>query len=73
MMPTARADPAETLLLRQARLATLAPGQTGLGVIDKGAVVIENGRILYVGPEDDVSVGRACRWWIAAGGGSHLA
>lgn len=57
MMPTARPDPAETLLLRQARLATLAPGQTGLGVIDKGAVVIENGRILYVGPEDDVSVG----------------
>ncbi|SMC93883.1 imidazolonepropionase [Rhizobium sp. RU36D] len=52
----ARPEGTQTLLLRNARLATLAPGQPGLGIVDNGAVLIENGRILFAGPQDQVSV-----------------
>ncbi|CAH0339183.1 imidazolonepropionase [Rhizobium sp. CECT 9324] len=38
-------------LLRNARLATLAPSLSGLGIIDNGVILIENGRIAYVGDE----------------------
>lgn len=55
MQPIAIPDSAETLLLRHARLATLAPGLPGLGIIDNGAAVIENGRITYAGPDDQVT------------------
>lgn len=56
MQPIAGSDAADTLLLRHARLATLAPGLPGLGVVDKGAVVIRGGRIIFAGAEDDVSL-----------------
>jgi imidazolonepropionase len=41
-------------LLRNARLATLAPDWPGLGIVERGAVAIENGRIAYVGPESEM-------------------
>lgn len=56
MQPLARSDIADTLLLRHARLATLAPDLPGLGVVDKGAVVIRGGRIIFAGAEDEVSL-----------------
>jgi len=43
-------------LWRNARLATLDPLKPGLGIIEKGAVVVENGKIAFVGPESDVPV-----------------
>jgi len=36
---------------RNARLATLAPGSAGLGVVEHGAVASHAGRIAYAGPE----------------------
>jgi len=36
---------------RNARLATLAPGSSGLGVVERGAVPSRAGRIAYAGPE----------------------
>ena len=39
---------------RNARLATLAADLPGLGVIDKGAVVAEGGRIVFAGAEADL-------------------
>ncbi len=36
-----------------ARLATLAPGRPGLGVVDHGLVASRDGRILYAGPAQD--------------------
>ena len=41
-------------LWRNARLATLAPGHPGLGVVAPGAVVARAGRILFAGPDADV-------------------
>jgi imidazolonepropionase len=41
-------------LWRQARLATLDPRQPGLGIIEKGAVGMRDGRIAFVGPEADL-------------------
>src|ERR1700730_19009488 len=41
-------------LLRNARLATLEPGRPGLGIIERGAVAIENGRIAYAGDEGEM-------------------
>lgn len=43
-------------LWRNARLATLDPQKPGLGIIDKGAIVTEGGRIRFVGPEADLPV-----------------
>ena len=37
-----------------ARLATLAPRQPGLGLVERGAVAVREGRIAYAGPEADV-------------------
>ena len=39
---------------RNARLATLAGTQPGLGVVERGAIVAEDGRILYAGAEADM-------------------
>ncbi len=39
---------------RNARLATLAPGAPGLGVVDRGAVAARAGRIAFAGPEVDM-------------------
>ncbi len=38
---------ARPALWRNARLATLAPDKEGLGIVEKGAVLIENGRIAF--------------------------
>ncbi|MBB3962385.1 imidazolonepropionase [Rhizobium metallidurans] len=43
-------------LWRNARLATLDPAKEGLGVVEKGAVVVESGRITYTGPESELPV-----------------
>ena len=39
---------------RNARLATMAPDRPGLGIVERGAVVAREGRIAYVGPEDEL-------------------
>ncbi len=39
---------------RNARLATLAPGRPGLGIIEAGAVACEGGRIVFTGPEREL-------------------
>jgi imidazolonepropionase len=36
------------------RLATLDPGRPGLGVVDNGAIASSDGRIVWVGPVDDM-------------------
>lgn len=41
-------------LWRNARLATLREDLPGLGIIEKGAVVFEGGRILFAGPEGEL-------------------
>ncbi len=41
-------------LFRNARLATVAAGQPGLGLVEKGAIAVKNGRIAYAGPEADL-------------------
>jgi imidazolonepropionase len=41
-------------LFRDARLATLAPGSEGLGVVEKGAIAALGNRIVYAGPEADL-------------------
>jgi imidazolonepropionase len=46
-------------LWRNARLATLAEGEAGLGVVEKGAVAALDGRIVHAGPESDVPGGFA--------------
>jgi imidazolonepropionase len=40
-----------------ARLATLAPGRPGLGVIERGAVAAKDGRIAFAGPVADLPTG----------------
>jgi imidazolonepropionase len=35
---------------RDARLATLAPGRSGLGIVERGAVAAKDGRIVFAGP-----------------------
>jgi imidazolonepropionase len=41
-------------LWRNARLATLAEGSQGLGIVEKGAVVTEGTRIAFAGPESEL-------------------
>ena len=41
---------------RNARLATLSPALPGMGLVEHGAVAVENGRIVYVGPEAEMPV-----------------
>ncbi len=43
-------------VLTNARLATLAEGSAGLGLVEDGAVLIENGRIAYAGPRAGLPV-----------------
>jgi imidazolonepropionase len=40
-----------------ARLATLAPGRPGLGVIERGAVAAKDGRIAFAGPAAELPAG----------------
>src|SRR5271163_3185242 len=37
-----------------ARLATLAPGRLGLGVVEAGAIAAREGRIAFAGPQDEL-------------------
>lgn len=39
---------------RNARLATLDPRRPGLGIVERGAVAVENGRIAFAGPQSDL-------------------
>ncbi|OJU05929.1 MAG: imidazolonepropionase [Rhizobium sp. 63-7] len=50
-----------SILLRNARLATLAPGLPGLGIVENGAVLIEDGHIAFVGEERDAVVPSGAR------------
>jgi imidazolonepropionase len=43
-------------LLRNARLVTLAPTMPGLGIVERGAILIEGGRIAYAGDEAGIAV-----------------
>lgn len=42
-------------LWTNARIATLDPGLSGLGIIDRGAILVEAGRILWVGDVSEIS------------------
>src|SRR5438445_5148586 len=41
-------------LWRNARLATMADGAAGLGVVEKGAIAAHDGRIVFAGAEADM-------------------
>ncbi|RWI93619.1 MAG: imidazolonepropionase [Mesorhizobium sp.] len=41
-------------LWRNARLATMAEGAAGLGIVEKGAIAARDGLIVYAGPEADL-------------------
>ncbi len=47
-------DSSPRTLWRNARLATLRQDLPGLGIIEKGAIVCEGGRILFAGPEGEL-------------------
>ncbi|HTZ66415.1 MAG TPA: imidazolonepropionase [Roseiarcus sp.] len=53
MVQTNDADRVDTVWLN-ARLATLIEGRPGLGVVESGAVAARNGRIAFVGPQQDL-------------------
>lgn len=42
------------ILWRNARLATLASARTGLGIVEKGAIAVADGRIVFAGPDSDL-------------------
>jgi imidazolonepropionase len=42
---------------RDVRLATMAPGLPGLGLIDRGVLACRDGRIVFVGPADHAPAG----------------
>src|SRR5271154_723528 len=46
-------DRPETIWLN-ARLATLAPGRPGLGIVEYGAIAARDGRIAFAGPEGEL-------------------
>ena len=50
-------NPRPNRLWRNARLVTLAPSRRGLGVIERGAVACQDGRITFTGPESDLPRG----------------
>ncbi len=47
------AGAADRRVWRNARLATLAVGASGLGIVECGALAAENGRIVYAGSESE--------------------
>src|SRR5687768_10225616 len=46
-------------LFRNARLATLDPHLPGLGIVEKGAVLAQHGRIVHAGPEAELPSGHS--------------
>jgi imidazolonepropionase len=55
-MPASK-DTSSKKVWRNARLATLDEVLPGLGLVEKGAVVAEGGRIVFAGPEADLPAG----------------
>lgn len=49
----------EVRVWRNARLATLAPDLPGLGIVDRGAVAAQGGRIVYASAESELPSGLA--------------
>jgi imidazolonepropionase len=47
-------QPSKPCIWTDARIATMAPDRTGLGVIEDGAIVSIDGRISWIGPSADV-------------------
>ena len=47
-------NPGLDRLFRNARLVTLAPAAAGLGLVERGAVAVCDGRIAYAGPEAEL-------------------
>ena len=47
------------LVVRDARIMTCDPARGALGVIDHGAMVIEDGRVAWIGDDSDAPQGRA--------------
>ena len=55
---------ATTTVLRNAKLATLVPGSSPYGLIERGAVVVSKGKIAWIGSESELPesyAGAACR------------
>lgn len=48
------ANTSSTTVWRNARLATMAPGQPGIGEVERGAVAAHDGRIVFAGLETDL-------------------
>ena len=55
-MPASK-DTSSKKVSRNARLATLDEALPGLGLVEKGAVVAEGGRIVFAGPEAALPTG----------------
>ncbi|GLS34181.1 imidazolonepropionase [Mesorhizobium albiziae] len=53
-MPSGEAMQGPVRIWRNARLATLAEGAPGLGIVEKGAVAVRDDRIVYAGPEAEL-------------------
>ena len=53
MVQTNAPNPLDTVWLN-ARLATLAPTRPGLGILESGAIAAREGRIAFVGPQDEL-------------------
>ena len=51
-------SPVLPTLIRNARIATMAELQAGLGTVDGGVILIEDGRIAFVGKEADLPAAR---------------
>ena len=54
MANASKAQARGTRIWRNARLATLAEGLPGLGVVEKGAIVARDGRIVFAGAEAEL-------------------
>lgn len=55
---------ATTTVLRNAKLATMVPGSSPYGLIERGAVVVSKGKIAWIGSESELPesyAGAACR------------
>lgn len=52
-------EPDPIRIWRNTRIATLAPGQPDLGIVERGAIATRDGRILFAGPEGDLPTGIA--------------
>lgn len=56
MVTSGCAAPSQTLW-RNLRLATLAPDRPGLGIVERGAIAVSHGRILFAGLEAELPSG----------------